>query len=279
MATTKMQELFNVLTRRARRVGVREFRTLKSKHCFTQFDLLGVLVLKTVTRASYRTLSMLVPSIVGKSMHFTTPHKAAQRFGARLLHRLLVACLPAIRGQVVAIDSTGFSTSQRSNYFDVRIREHNARRGFVKASLLVDTRSKAIIACKIHILDRHDIRDAYQLAPLVQARHLVADKAYDSEEFHNMLSHVQMHVPLRARARKGFWRKKHAKQFSRKIYGKRSLVETVNSVVKRRFGSTLAAKKCVTRRIEVLLKLVTHNLLIIRKSIYYLMISTQPNWP
>ena len=278
MATTGLVEIFNLLTRRARRVGVREYRTPKSKHCFTQHELLGVLVLKTVARASYRTLELFVPSIVGKAMHFTTPHKAARRFGTRLMARVLVACLPAVRGQVVALDATGFSTSKQSEYYTWRI-DGTRHRAFVKTSLLVDTRTQAVLACRTHILPRHELRDAYRLAPMVQAHHFVADKAYDGEQLHELLAAagVQAHIPTRARARRGFWRMKHARHFRKRIYGRRALVETVNSVVKRRFGSQMAAHGAAMRRIEVLLKVISYNLLLTRRSAaYWLMISTQP---
>ena len=281
MATTGLVEIFNVLTRRARRVGVRAYRTPKSKHCFTQHELLGVLVLKTIARASYRTLEMFVPSIVGKSMHFTTPHKAARRFGPRLLARLLVACLPAVRGKIVALDATGFSTSKQSEYYSWRI-DNRRHRSFVKTSLLVDTRTLAVLACHTHILPRHELRDAYPLARHVHARHFVADKAYDSEQLHELLATagVQAHIPTRARARRGFWRMKNARRFRQRIYGRRALIETVNSVVKRRFGSHMAAHGAAMRRIEILLKMISHNLLLTsRSATCWLMISTQPNKP
>lgn len=278
MATTGLVEVFNLLTRRARRVGVREYRTPKSKRTFTQHELLGVLVLRTIARASYRTLELFVPLVVGKPMHFTTPHKAARRFGTRLFARVLVACLPAVRGQVVALDATGFSTSTKSEYYTWRI-DGARHRSFVKTSVLVDTRTLAVLACRTHIMPRSEIRDAYQLAPLVQARHFVADKAYDGEQLHELLAQagVQAHIPTRVRAHRGFWRMKNARRFRQHIYGRRALVETVNSVVKRRFGGQMTAHGAAMRRIEVLLKLISHNLLLTsRSAVCWLMISTQP---
>ena len=276
MAATTVVDLFNVLARRVRRAGVRAYRTPKSKHCFTQHEHLTVLVFKTMTRSSYRDIELFVPLVLGRTMDHSTPEKAARRFGTTLLHRLLVTCLPAIRGRIVAIDSTGFSTSTRSPYYTHRIFADKPC-GFVKVTLLVDTRTTAILAAKIHIIPRHDLRDAQIVRQHRGAKHLVADKAYDAEWFHELLEELglQAHIPLRKNARKGFYRKKHAKHHKDRIYRQRPLVETTNSVVKRRWGGQVAAHKIIMIRIEILLKLLVHNLVLCTKrTIYYLIIST-----
>ena len=280
MAVTTVVDLFNVLARRVRRSGVREYRTPKSKHCFTQHEHLTVLVFKTMTRSSYRDVELFVPLVLGRTMDHSTPEKAARRLGSALIHRLLVACLPAVRGRIVAIDSTGFSTSTRSPYYTHRIFADKPC-GFVKVSLLIDTRTTAILAAKIHIIPRHDLRDAQIVRQHRGAKHLDSDKAYDAEWFHDLLEGLglQAHIPLRKNARKGFYRKKHAKCHKNRIYRQRSLIETTNSVVKRRWGGTVAAHKIVMIRIEILLKLLVHNLVLTTKRTYYcLMISTGPTF-
>jgi hypothetical protein len=219
---------------------------------------------------------MLTPCVLGKEMHFTTPQKASRRFGPRLLARLLVACLPAVRGRIVAIDSTGFSTSTRSPYYTHRIFADKPC-GFVKATLLVDTRTTAVLAAKIHLIPRHDLRDAHIVRHHQGAKHLVADKAYDAEWFHELLEELglQPHIPSRVNTRRGFWRKKHAKNYQQRIYHRRPLIETTNSVVKRRWGGTVAAQTVVTIRVEILLKLLLHNLtLCVKKTILWMRIST-----
>lgn len=276
MATTETVELFNVFMRRVRRIGVREYRTPRSKHTFSQHDHLCVLVFKTITKASLRTVEMLAPLLLGRHMDHSTPQKAQQRLGMRMLTRLLTACLPSVRGKVFAIDSTGFSTNQRSPYYTNKFFAEKPSR-FVKVSLLVDTRTIAVLAARIHVLPRHDVRDA---GPLVQhargAKHLVADKAYDAEWLHELLEEINVlpHIPARRWSRRGFWRKRHLHQFRLSIYRKRSLVETTNSVVKRRWGGSVAARKVVSIRAEILLKLIVHNLMLRINSIFYCMIST-----
>ena len=277
MATTSTVQIFNLLARRVRRARVRPYRTTKSKHVFTQHEHLTVLVFKTLTRASTRTVEMLAPLVLGRNMDHSTPGKAARRLGPALLHRLLVACLPAVRGRIVALDSTGFSRSTRSPYYTRRFFTR-APCGFVKCSILVDTRTTAILAAAIHVVPRHDIRDARRLAPAAAgAHHFVADKAYDAEWLHALLEElgVQPHIPVRAGARRGRWRRRHTKRFSMRVFHQRPLVETTHSVVKRRWGGSVAARNVVMIRVEILLKLVAHNLtLCLRNLPFYWMMST-----
>jgi hypothetical protein len=278
MATTDTVQIFNLLARRVARAGVRRFRTSKSKHTFSQHDHLTVLVFKSITHASTRTLEMLAPLVLSRSMDHSTPGKAARRLGPALLHRVLVACLPAIRGRIVAIDSTSFSTSTQSPYYTHRFFAH-APIGMVKCSVLVDTRTPAVLAAQIHVMPRHDIRDAARLAQHARgAKHFVADKAYDAEWLHQLLSEleVQPHIPLRARARKGHYRRRHARSFKLRIFHQRPLVETTHSVVKRRWGGAVAAHRAVMIRVEILLKLITHNLTVcLRTLAIWLMMSTE----
>ena len=278
MATTRVVEIFNVLARRVRRAGVQLYRTRKSKHVFTQHEHLSMLVFKTMTRSSYEQLELLSPLVLGRAMDSTTSCKAARRFGPSMLHRLLVCCLPAVRGRIVAIDSTGFSTSSRSPYYTHRIFRDKPC-GFVKVSLLVDTRTTAVLAAKIHIIPRHELRDVAIVHQHRGAKHLVADKAYDAEWFHEMIEEIglQPHIPSRTNVRKGFWRKKHAKNYNAKIYRQRPLIETTNSVVKRRWGGNVTAQKITMIRVEILLKLLVHNLLLTSRKFYtILMMSTEP---
>ena len=270
MPTLECINLFNVLMRRICRMGVREYRTPRSKHVFSQHDHLCVLVFKSITHSSLRTLEMLAPLILGKPMDHSTPEKAMKRLGVQLFYKVLVECLPSVRGRIVAVDSTGFSTSKQSPYYTYKFFGHTPK-NFVKVSLLVDTRTTAVLWAQIHILPRHDIRDVKKLLAHTRgAKHFVADKAYDAEWLHEMLEDIGItpHIPERKWNKRGFWRKKHRKTFKLKIQHQRALIETTNSVVKRRWGGTISAQKIFNIRIEVLLKLITHNLTLCVKKIF-----------
>jgi hypothetical protein len=75
------------------------------------------------------------------------------------------------------------------------------------------------------------------------------DKGYDSEEIHRLiwdtLNSCSL-IPPRTRKRKrisGYYRRRMVKLFDSDQYHQRNKVETVFSVVKRKFGESLKARK------------------------------------
>jgi len=92
------------------------------------------------------------------------------------------------------------------------------------------------------------------------------DKGYDSEEIHSLardkLGSIAM-IPLRHRKRKkikGKYRRKMAWEFDEELYHNRNLVETMFSVLKRKYGEEIRAKKYWNQVKEVKFKLLVHNL-------------------
>ena len=69
----------------------------------------------------------------------------------------------------------------------------------------------------------------------------------------------------RLRAIRSRWRLKLHRRFPRKEYGKRWQIETVFSMVKRNLGSALKARKPYSLNREVILKLIVHNLMILKR--------------
>lgn len=106
---------------------------------------------------------------------------------------------------------------------------------------------------------------------------VVADAGYDSENNHR-LAWLDMNVraiipprsgrptkkppprdqPLRRRMHQRFAHKR-----DQKLYGQRWQSETVNSMIKRNLGSALRARTTVRRRHELLLRVLTHNIMLL----------------
>jgi hypothetical protein len=75
------------------------------------------------------------------------------------------------------------------------------------------------------------------------------DKGYDSEEIqeliHDILNSTSL-IPVRNRKRKrisGYYRRRIAHSFDEEKYHQRNKVETVFSVVKKKFGEAFKARK------------------------------------
>ncbi len=110
------------------------------------------------------------------------------------------------------------------------------------------------------------------------------DKGYDCELIHSLTREkfkaIAM-IPLRDRKRKkikGFYRRKMVKEFNEELYHNRSLVETMFSVLKRKYGEEIKARKYWNQVKEVKIKLIVHNLGRCAKVVYVIQmrISTEP---
>ncbi len=106
----------------------------------------------------------------------------------------------------------------------------------------------------------------------------VADAGYDSEANH-CIARQDMGVrsvippsvgrptskPPTTRHRRNM-RNRFKRKADKDAYGQRWQVETVNSMIKRNLGSALRATTAKRRSMELLLRVVTHNIMIIRKA-------------
>jgi len=108
---------------------------------------------------------------------------------------------------------------------------------------------------------------------------VLGDAGYESEKAH-VLCREELGVtsvfPTTVRGRKrkdgrprrlkSRWRRKLARHFPRRLYRKRAQIETVFSMIKRNLGSALRARKPFAVNREALLKVITHNLMILRRA-------------
>ena len=103
----------------------------------------------------------------------------------------------------------------------------------------------------------------------------VADAGYDSEANHTIARQdlgIRSIIPPNAgrpsskpptTPHRRNMRNRFKRKADKKHYGKRWQVETVNSMLKRNLGSALRAKTAKRRSMELLLRVVTHNIMII----------------
>jgi transposase len=258
-----------------------------SRKLYTQHQHLTCLVIKTVFRLRYRELVDLLGVAdalrhrlgLSKVPHYTTFQKFSARFPCRRLHRLIAGLAKKICSGTLnlSIDSTGFSLDVSSYHYSSRIKRVERNRGYVKTTLAIDTRTQCVAAAKIRLKRRHDIVDAIPILKksrlLGKILTVVADRGYDSEELMQYIEHeIQAKTVIALKYLKkplkrtrGEIRKRLKKAFPQEEYHQRSKSETVNSTIKRRYDSTIRARKNHTQRQEVLLKILTHNLTLANK--------------
>ncbi|MCC4769868.1 IS5 family transposase [Methanosarcina sp. DH2] len=252
-----------------------------SKHVYTQHQLLVLVLLKEYISTDYRDFVELIELMndikekldLDKIPHYTTLQKFVSRIPSLLFNLILSKVLKLFysHGEIVsitAIDATGFTSSYASYYYSRRTGK--LRRSFLKTSIAVDTDKKVILGWKISQKTDHDVKHANTLIRQSnrtrKSECYVMDKGYDSEKIHALVREkikADSIIPLRERKRKkvkGKYRKKLHLSFDKIKYNRRNIVETTFSVVKRKFGEVLRARKYFNQVKEIKLKLLVYNI-------------------
>lgn len=173
----------------------------KSKHTFTQPQLLSCLILKAYRKLTYRgTVELLEASdqlraVLGLGERVPA-HTTLSEFSKRVLRPQLLDTLvgEVLRllqenGLVVselAVDSTGVETSSASAHFLSRSRR--ARDGYVKLTLAVACTSIVLVAVVVSIGPCNDLCEAAEVLWRSSGRcgpdWALMDRGYDSESVH-----------------------------------------------------------------------------------------------
>lgn len=284
----------------AARQALRAHRHKFSPKKFTQPQLVACLVLKEFLRLDYRGFAIhladhpdLARLIDLKAVpHFTTFQKAAARLlkaaPARAMFDSVLA--RALKGKarkkrvpLAAIDGTGMESRHVSRYYVKR----RAKTGtgtqettyskYPKVVLVTDCQSHMVLAA---VAGRGPGSDLQQFeaalkdaAGRARIGTLLGDADYDGEWVHEHVREAYgirtIIPPERGRPSEkppaGRWRRWMKQQFARlkKKYGQRWQTETVNSMIKRRLGSALRARTYWSQCREIILRVITHNVMIV----------------
>ena len=227
------------------------------------YQHLAALLIRFFCRLSFRRvkqlfdlLGMICPS--KSALHYTS-----KKLNSGFWSRVLKATCG--NSYLIAIDSTGFSRTNPSYHYLKRI-DGKMPKIPIKVSTAFDTKKKKFAAAKIRVLPAHDTRDVRSLIKLSQPKVLVADKGYDANWIHKYCNErgVKVHIPIRKWGKPKHHnfsaRQKAAKFFRKRTYYRRELVESGNSSIKRKFGSSVNSKKVRMIRTEVYGRLACHNL-------------------
>ena len=233
-----------------------------------------------------------------KTPHFTTLQKAEKRLLTdpricKLLTQTVAAFYEkewsssdtsniAHSIELAAADSTGFMLDRASRYFVCRkSREPNhwqttTYRTFAKLGIIIDCDTHLILATHRGMGPRPDVDELQSLLDGMCSnavpQKLIADGGYDSQYNHHLLREVYnieslipaVHGQPTTRLPINRWRYLMATEFDEETYCQRWQVETVMFMLKQHQGAALTAHTYQTRRREMGLMAVTHNIMIIR---------------
>jgi hypothetical protein len=244
------------------------YRTRFSKRCFTQPQLLVILLLMRYEDWTFREAEVRLAEhsdlraalgLVSAPDH-TTRYRFMRRLDISILQQLLVAVVERMpvrdAGAILAVDATGLAPGAISTFFVNRKRDSGEGfpwRQWLKWLVAVDGERQLILA---QLAKRGPTNDSPTLRPLVAMGQYVGEIA--SERNHRVLREVvgaESIIP--ARRGKAEWKKQGiraemAAHFPTEKYGQRSLVESVFSAVKRKLSARAPGRSLETQRLQAL---------------------------
>lgn len=192
-------------------------------------------------------------------------HSTLVKFHKRIKSTILDELLYKKKVKTSAIDGSGFETSYMSyHYANVWNRQDKRKyRRYLKISIAICTDSQYILSQKIRVGPRSDHIDFESVMKNVKCKFVVADKGYDSKKnryfvLRNMKAYP--HIPYRKMSGRTYERAGVPLKFDKKIYHQRSKVETVFSVIKRKYGSWILSKSFETQKKELLFRIIAYNI-------------------
>ena len=240
----------------------------RSRHDFTQRQLMSCLILRAYLQTTYRgviEILQISPNLrkclgLGEKLpHYTTLQKFSGRSQVTQIARVIIARIgsQAARQEpapsAAAMDSTGLSTSTASEYF--RSRTGRRCNQWVKVSVVVLCTSLLPIGMELSLGPSNDRTQARGLLEQAQAvarpERFYADGGYDAEWIHEQCRQQwgveSLIKPLNHKAdgtRGGQWRSLMSPEhLAARGYGRRWSVESFNSGLKRTTGSALRARR------------------------------------
>jgi transposase len=211
--------------------------------------------------------------------HFTTLQKFMQKLDKKLFEKMVRACrkLLNLRAVEASMDGTGFSNTNPSQYYCKRVDGKTAR-NYTKTVFLADNKSKLILNVRTHSDNSNETLDFIPLLKELTRvlKSVLADKQYDSMK--NRLfcrdNDISVQIPFRKlhRSRQQEFgtpsrRKLLEREFDETAYRRRSLIESVNSAIKRTLSSYVNSRRAENQQKQVTIKAIAYNLEVIGRAI------------
>jgi hypothetical protein len=264
---------------------------------FTQPQLFACLVLKEFEKKDYRGIEQLLwdcpdlRQVIGLKCvpHFTTLQKASGRL-LRLprVRRLLADTVGRIlrrrrRISYAAADSSGFDAHYASRYYVHRRDSDQRDENRPKKRVTYQRYGKLmlIVECMTHaILGMVASQGPTEVPAGVRIKHMVLDAGFDSAHNHQLLREekgiLSTIPPLHGRPAKDpdalpkdRYRRRMKTHFNHRAYRRRPAAETVFSMMKRNLGSFLRGRSYHSRRRDLMLRALTHNIALVLLWVFY----------
>lgn len=245
-----------------------KFSSKFSNKIYDNHQKMIILVFRQKMRMTYRSIvkffrfSGLARALLKlkRVPNYSTLIKFHKRINANILDSLLC------KKEVItsAIDSSGFETNYMSyHYANIWNRQDKRKyRRYLKVSIAIDTDSQYILSQKIRLGPRNDNIDFESVMKKINCKFVVADKGYDSKSNRRFVLRkmgAYPYIPYRKMSGRNYEKLGVPLKFDEKIYHQRSKVETVFSVIKRKYNCFVLSKSFEAQRKELLLRMIAYN--------------------
>jgi hypothetical protein len=246
-----------------------KFSSKFSNKIYDNHQNMVILLFKQKMRMTYRGIvkffrfSSLARALV--KLRSVPDHSTLVKFHKRMKAPLIDSLLCKKKVKTSAIDGSGFETSHMSYHYANAWNRKDKRkhRRYLKLSIGIDTDSQYILAQKIRLGPRNDNIDFENVMKDIHCKYVLADKGYDSKKNRYFVlreMNAYPHIPYRKTSGITYEKRGVALKFNKKLYNQRSKVETVFSVIKRKYGNYILSRSFETQKKELLLRLVAYNI-------------------
>lgn len=257
----KETKLINKVKHLLKKCGMPRFLHHFGPKMYELWQHIFALFIKQFCQLSYRRVTFLL-----RSLGFDVATKSTlQRYAANLNLPFWQNILSKTVGRISkigAIDGTGLAKTNTSWHYIKRIERKLPKTGYKLSVLAVKNK---VITLRLRSKLAHDIKDVKYLLNKASKLPsiLVMDRAYDSERLHKYCRYylnIETIVPPRKNCLRGYYRKQLKNEFPKKLYNKRSRIESLFHAIKQKFGDSICSKKIGPARSEMYCRAILHNI-------------------
>lgn len=278
-----------------KRTGIKKYSSKFSNKLYTNYQFMVLLCLKQKTGAGYEAFIdeelIEMPHVIEFLKLETLPHpdtlnKFAKRIKQTVLELVLLqtTARTGIKKLFLGQDGTGFKARKISHYYIFRIEyfqkknkkrkrgrppKKRKRKKYIYVQIMVELRTQMPLGV---LLTRRPAGDCKKFKPVAEkvmklgkaVKIVVLDKGYDDEKVHEFIREVMEAISIIPARNEdvpihrthGRYRKEMKRGYSKKKYHQRNKNETVNSVVKRKWGDGTLALSWRNQNKEIIFRLI-----------------------
>lgn len=194
-----------------------------------------------------------------RAPHYTTLQKFCERLDLKVFNELITVT-GGEQGETVIGDCTNYSLTNPSHHYVSVIRKFMKKDNFTikspfKLAILANHKTRKIINANTSIKRSHDTT---LIKPLINQlennKTFIYDKGLDSKEIRNQIIRKESTpvIPYRKN-------NKHKKPINKKTYHKRSIIESIISSIKRKYGNNLKNHKPLNQTKQAITRIINYN--------------------